>query len=361
MELNVKPFEYVRPASVKEAINAALNPGAMYMGAGTNLLDLMKGEVIRPSRLVDITHLPDLNNIEVLANGDTRIGALVRNGDLARNDAFAKNYPAVTEAILAGASGQLRNAATVGGNIMQRTRCSYFYDIASACNKRDPGAGCDARNGENRNAAIMGWSRSCIATHPSDFCVAMVALGAVAEVAGKAGTRDMPLTELHLLPGDTPHVENVLAPGELVVAIRLPRDAAAFAAHSRYLKVRERTSYAFALVSVAASLKIENARITEARIALGGVAAKPWRVSDAEALLVGAPIDEASFTEAAEAMFKDAEPSGDNAYKIALGKKAVIRCLSLAAAGTPDKLPALPASVFAAKPEGYIPTGDHDV
>src|SRR6478609_2176008 len=229
----MKTFDYVRPATVREAVAAASAPGAAYLAAGTNLLDLMKGGVTRPSRLVDISHLPGLDRIEDLADGGVRIGALVRNADLARDRAFARRFPAVAEALLSGASAQLRNAATVGGNLLQRTRCAYFYDVASACNKRELGSGCDARGGENRLHAVIGWSESCIATHPSDFCVPLVALDAVVEIEGRAGRREIPLEKFHRLPGDTPERESMLAPGELIVAVRLPAQAAQFDAHAR--------------------------------------------------------------------------------------------------------------------------------
>src|SRR5438128_10912981 len=222
----MKTFEYVTPASVSDAIAAASLPGSAYLAAGTNLVDLMKGGVSRPDRLVDVTRLPGLDRIEPLAGGGLRIGALVRNADLAHAVTFAKAYPAVAEALLSGASAQLRNAATVGGNLLQRTRCPYFYDVASACNRRAPGSGCDARHGENRLHAVLGWSESCIATHPSDFCVALAALDAVVEIEGQAGRREVALEEFHLLPGTTPERESVLAPCELVVAVRLPGAAA---------------------------------------------------------------------------------------------------------------------------------------
>src|ERR1700731_611400 len=284
----MKTFDYFRPATISDAVAAAAEPGAAYLAAGTNLLDLMKGGVTGPSRLVDVTRLPGLDRIERLPDGGIRIGALVRNADLAHDPDFAKSYPAVAEALLSGASAQLRNAATVGGNLLQRTRCSYFYDPASACNKRQPGTGCDARGGENRLHAVLGWSESCIATHPSDFCVPLAALDAVIDIEGQAGRREVPLEEFLLLPGTTPERESVLAPGELVVAVRLPGAAARFAAHARYLKLRERTSYAFAVVSAAACLLIEDGVIAEARLALGGVAAKPGRTRDAEMALAGA-------------------------------------------------------------------------
>src|SRR5499433_3885518 len=254
----MKSFDYVRPATVREAVAAAAEPGAAYLAAGTNLLDLMKGGVTRPNRLVDITHLPDLDHVEDLADGSVRIGALVRNAGLAHDRKFARRFPAVAEALLSGASAQLRNAATVGGNLVQRTRCAYFYDVASACNKRSPGAGCDARGGDNRLHAVLGWSQSCIATHPSDFCAPLVALDSVVEIEGQAGRREVALEEFHLLPGTTPERETVLMPGELVVAVRLPGASTRFAAHARYIKLRERTSYAFAVVSAAACLNIKD-------------------------------------------------------------------------------------------------------
>jgi xanthine dehydrogenase YagS FAD-binding subunit len=343
----MKTFDYVRPATIREAVAAASEPGATYLAAGTNLLDLMKGGITRPSRLVDISHLPDLDRIEDLPDGGVRIGALVRNADLARNRSFARRFPAVAEALLSGASAQLRNAATVGGNILQRTRCAYFYDAASACNKRDPGAGCDARGGDNRLHAVMGWSESCIATHPSDFCVPLVALDAVVEVEGRIGRREIPIETFHRLPGDAPDRENLLETGEMIVAVRLPTQAAQFAAHARYLKVRERTSYAFAVVSAAAALRIESGAIADARLALGGVAMKPWRAREAERLLAGKRADASIFRRAAEQALVDARPSGGNDFKIELVRRIAVRALTLAAAGTPERLPALPASLFA--------------
>jgi xanthine dehydrogenase YagS FAD-binding subunit len=343
-------FEYVRPATVAEAVAAASQPASAYLAAGTNLLDLMKGGVSRPERLVDVTRLPGLDRIERLTDGGMRIGALVRNADLAHDPDFSRRYPAVAEALLSGASAQLRNAATVGGNLLQRTRCPYFYDTASACNKREPGSGCDARGGDNRLHAVLGWSEHCIATNPSDFVVPLVALDAVVETEGAAGRREIALEAFHRLPGEEPHRETVLEPGELIVSVRLPAEAAPFAANARYLKVRERTSYAFAVVSAAAALRTEGARITEARVALGGVALKPWRARAAEAVLAGQPAGMALFRRAAEAALADAAPSGDNAFKIELARRVVVRALALAAAGTPDRLPALPASPFASAP-----------
>ena len=349
----MKTFDYVRPATVREAVAAAAEPGAVYLAAGTNLLDLMKGDITRPSTLVDIGHLPGLDRIEDLSDGGVRIGALVRNADLAHDRTFARRFPAVAEALLSGASAQLRNAATVGGNLLQRTRCAYFYDAAGACNKREPGSGCDARRGDNRLHAVLGWSESCIATHPSDFCVPLVALDAVVEIEGKAGRREIPLETFHRLPGDAPDRESMLEPGEMIVAVRLPAEAAKFAAHARYLKVRERTSYAFAVVSAAAALRVQGGTIADVRLALGGVAMKPWRARDAERILAGAKLngssaDAASFHRAAEAALAQAKPSGDNGFKIELARRIVARTLALAAAGTPERVPALPASPFAA-------------
>ena len=341
-------FEYVRATTVGEAVSAAAQPGAAYLAAGTNLLDLMKGGVSKPNRLVDITHLPGLDRIEDLPDGSVRIGALVRNAELAHNRNFARRFPAVAEALLSGASAQLRNAATVGGNLLQRTRCAYFFDPASACNKRNPGSGCDAIGGDNRLHAILGWSAKCIATHPSDFCVALAALDAVVEIASRAGRREIPLEAFYRLPGDTPDRETVLEPGEMIVAVRLAAGAALFAAHARYLKVRDRMSYAFAIVSAAAALRFEQGVIAEARIAMGGVALTPWRAREAEQILAGARPDTGLFQRAARVALADARPSGDNAFKIELARRVVARALALAAAGTPERTPALPASPFAA-------------
>lgn len=344
-------FDYVRPATVADAVAAASAPGAAYLAAGTNLLDLMKGGIAHPHRLVDVTRLPGLDRIEHLADGGFRIGALVRNADLAHDPDFAISCPAIAEALLSGASAQLRNAATVGGNLLQRTRCAYFYDAASACNRRAPGTGCDARDGENRLHAVLGWSEACIATHPSDFCVPLVALDAIVEIEGKAGRREISVESLHRLPGDTPEQESVLEAGDLIVALRLPGEAVKFARHARYLKIRERTSYAFAVVSAAAALRFDDdGTLGEARLALGGVAAKPWRSREAEQLLAGRRPDAASFADAAEAALADARPSGDNGFKIELARRIIARTLMLAASGTPQRLPALPASPFSLAP-----------
>lgn len=346
----MKPFTYLKPSSIAEAVKAAAEPGSSYMAAGTNLLDLMKIGAARPQKLIDITGLPGLDGIEWLGDNGVRIGSMVRNSDLAYDTRFANAFPAVAEALLSGASAQLRNAATVGGNLMQRTRCAYFQDTASACNRREAGSGCDALHGENRLHAVLGWSDHCIATHPSDFCVPLVAFDAVVEVEGPNGHREIPLEDLHCLPGETPEIETILGPGELIVALRIPAEAAAFSGNSRYLKLRERTSYTFAVVSAAAALEVSDGKITSARLALGGVAAKPWRARKAEASLVGTPASLDSFEEAAELALADAKPSGANAFKIELARRIVKRALTLASEGTPEVMPALPASPFSTNP-----------
>lgn len=354
----MKSFDYVRPATIADAVAAAAVPGSAYLAGGTNLLDLMKGGAARPDRLVDVTRLPGLDRIEPTGDGGLRIGALVRNADLAWAPDVARRFPAVAEALLSGASAQLRNAATVGGNLVQRTRCAYFTDTASACNKRAPGTGCAAQGGEARMHAVLGWSEACIATNPSDFCVALAALDAVVEIAGGDGHREVPLEAFHRLPGDAPDRDSVLRPGDLIVALRLPAAAAAFAGHARYVKVRERTSFAFAVVSTAVALRLDGDTVAEARIALGGVAAKPWRARAAETVLAGARLGSDAFADAARAAaataLADAAPSApDNAFKIELARRVVTRALMLAAAGTPARVPALPASPFASVPGAH--------
>ncbi len=338
-------FDYFRPSSIAEALQAAAGGQAAFLAGGTNLLDLMKGGVTRPEKIIDISRLPGLDRVETMADGSIRIGALVRNSDLAYHPEIAARLPSVAEALLSGASGQLRNAATAGGNVMQRTRCSYFYDPASACNKHAPGSGCGARGGDTRSAAVLGWSEHCIATQPSDFCVPMAAFDAVVEIAGANGNREVPLEDFHLLPGKTPEKETALEAGEMIVALRVPPQAASFAGHSRYLKLRDRTSYAFAIVSVAASLRFDGETISEARLALGGVALKPWRAPEAERLLSGCPANEAAFVQAADAALFGAKPAGENGFKIELGRRLIVRALHEAAKGTPNPLPALPGSV----------------
>jgi len=344
----MKRFDYVRPADIAQAVAAGARPGAVYLAGGTNLLDLMKTGTSRPDTVVDVTRLPGLDAIERLADGGWRIGALVRNAALAGDAAFAADFPAVAEAVLAGASGQLRNMATMGGNLVQHTRCHHYVDPASPCNRRSPGEGCTALGGDTRGHAVLGWSEHCIATNPSDLAVPLAAFDAVVETHGPAGAREIPLVAFHRLPGDTPARETALEPGELVVAVRLP--AAGFAGHQRYLKVRDRTSYAFAVVSVAAALRLEGGVIAEARVALGGVAARPWRAAAAEAVLRGAAPAADLFRRAGEAALADAVAVGGNAFKIALARRVVARALALAAAGSPARLPALPASVFAPAP-----------
>jgi len=327
-------FQYVRASTVAEAIKLkAAKPAARFIAGGTNLLDLMKEHVERPSQLIDITRLP-LKRVEETADGGVRIGALVPNSDLAYHPLIEKRYPIVSSAILAGASQQLRNMASVGGNLMQRTRCAYFYDGATPCNKRAPDSGCSAMEGQNRGHAILGASQSCIATYPSDMCVALAALDARVLVAGLSGERTMPLTDFHRLPGDKPHLDNNLGEAEIITAVELPPRG--FDTHYSYLKIRDRLSYAFALISVAAALELEGGTIKEARLALGGVAHKPWRDTDAEAALRGQPANEASFARAADVVLRDARPHTHNAFKVELARRAIVRTLTQAARATPQ-------------------------
>lgn len=341
----MKPFDYIRPSSLDEAL-AAWAPGSAYLAGGTNLLDLMKTGALTPHRVIDISRIGLLQDITERNDGSFRIGALVKNSDLARDEAIGQSFPLVAEALLSGASGQIRNAATVAGNLLQKTRCAYYQDPLSACNRRDPGSGCAAKEGVNENLAILGWSDACIATHPSDFAVALAALDATVEIAGPEGARSLPFDGFHLLPGSTPERETLLEPGELITAITIPAGSAAFRHHARYLKIRERTSFAFALVSAAAGLTLDGGTITGARIALGSVAAAPWRRAEAEAALVGKPAQAESFARAAAILLKDAHASGGNDWKIELARRTVIRALTMAADGTPAARPALPASVF---------------
>lgn len=325
----MNPFSYARPNSVEDAIRQ-FRPDSRYIAGGTNLLDLMKENVTRPSQLIDITQLP-LADIEETADGGLRIGALVSNADLAWHPLVEQRYPLLSQAILAGASPQLRNMATTGGNLLQRTRCYYFYDSTTPCNKREPGTGCSARDGLNRIHAIVGHSDACIAVHPSDMCVAMAALDAVVHVQGPQGERRIAFADFHRLPGDTPERDNTLVDGELITAVELP--AQNFSAHSRYLKLRDRASYAFALVSVAAALDMDGNTVRGARIAMGGVAHKPWRKAEAEAALVGKRADEAAFTDVADVLLQGASGFEHNAFKIELGRRAIVRALTDAAKG----------------------------
>jgi xanthine dehydrogenase YagS FAD-binding subunit len=325
----MNPFTYTRADDVWTAVReVAADRSARFIAGGTNLLDLMKENVERPSRLIDITHLP-LGEIQSSGSGGLRLGALATNTDVAYHPEVERRYPLLSAAILAGASPQLRNMASVGGNLMQRTRCSYFYDTGTPCNKRVPGTGCSAIDGLNRYHAILGTSEHCIATHPSDMCVALAALEAVVHVAGPAGERAIPFAEFHRLPGDTPHIDTNLDATEIITAVDLP--ARGFADHHAYVKVRERASYAFALVAVAAALEMDGETIAEARIALGGVAHKPWRGPEAEALLRGRPATPETARRAAETLVSAARGFGDNDFKLELARRAIVRAVGLAA------------------------------
>lgn len=321
----MKPFAYLRATEQGTAISTVSGDlNSKFIGGGTNLLDLMKDNVEQPDRLVDINALP-LAKIETTSNG-VRIGAMARNSDVAYDATIRDRFPLLSEALLAGASPQLRNMATMGGNLMQRTRCYYFYDTTMPCNKRQPGSGCAAIQGFNRIHAILGSSEQCIATHPSDMCVALAALDAVIRVQGVNGERQIPIGEFHRLPGETPQIDTTLQHGELITAIELPN--LAYGKRSHYLKVRDRASYAFALVSVAVAMDIENGTIKSARVALGGVAHKPWRATEAEKVLVGANANPQTFQAAAEATVKAATPQKHNRFKVELAKRAIVRALT---------------------------------
>lgn len=322
----MRPFKYVRATDLNAAARAvAANPRAKFLAGGTNILDLMKVDVERPDELVDLTRL-ELKEIKTAQGGGVSIGALATNTETANHPLIRQSYPLLTQAIVAGASAQLRNMATNGGNLLQRTRCQYFYDTATPCNKREPGTGCGAREGLNRIHAIFGWSEKCVATYPGDMANALYALDAVVRVRGAAGReRTIPIDEFHRLPGDTPEKDNNLQHGELIVAIELPTSN--FAKGSYYLKVRDRASYAFALVAVAAALELDGDTIRQARVVLGGVAHKPWRSREAEAALSGKPASEDSFRRAAEVALNDAKPLAHNAFKVELGKRAIVRAL----------------------------------
>lgn len=320
----MKPITYARAADVPEALRLG-TAGAAFLGGGTNLVDLMRETVARPDRLVDVTGLSEA--IEETDGGGLMIGAAARNTALAEHRVVRNRYPALTRAILAGASAQIRNMATVGGNLLQRTRCTYFYDTdGSRCNKRAPGSGCDAIKGFNRIHAILGASPACVATHPSDMNVALAALDATVHLQSTGGKRTLPFTELHRLPGDHPEFDTLLEPGELITAVELA--PLPFAANSTYRKVRDRSSYAFALVSVAAALQMDGDTVGDVRIALGGVAHKPWRALKAEAALRGGPATEQAFREAAESELADARPLRDNGFKIELAKRTLTAVLS---------------------------------
>ena len=324
------PFAYSKPAAIDEAVRLA-GPDSLFIAGGTNLVDLMKENLVRPKRLIDINALP-LRDVTATADGGLRIGALVGNAELAWHPEIERRYPLLAQALLSGASPQVRNMASAGGNLLQRTRCHYFYDAQVPCNKREPGSGCPAREGLNRNHALFGASEHCVAVHPSDFCVALAALDAQVVIIGPQGERRVPMSDFHRLPGDTPQRDTILEPGELILAIELP--AAGFAGHHAYLKLRDRASFAFALVSIAAALELdEGGQIRQARIALGGVAHKPWRRADVEASLVGQPATPEHFAAAAELLLKDAQPLAHNAFKVELARRAVVRALTTAAEG----------------------------
>jgi xanthine dehydrogenase YagS FAD-binding subunit len=324
-------FAYTRASDIADALRrASAEPHAKFIAGGTNLIDLMKEDVERPTRLIDITHLP-LREIEETPDGGLKIGALVPNTDLAYHPLVERRYPLLARAILAGASQQLRNMASTGGNLLQRTRCHYFYDTATPCNKRAPASGCSALAGVNRQHAILGTSLDCIATHPSDMCVALAALDATVHVQGAGGERSIAFGDFHRLPGNTPQRDTNLQPGEMITAITLPEQG--FAAHHAYLKLRDRASYAFALVAVAAALELDGGTIREARLALGGVAHKPWRDLSVEALLRGKSAEKAVYVQAADLMLRDAKGHGHNDFKIELARRAIVRALSQAAGG----------------------------
>lgn len=327
-------FQYARAADVADAVRLiAAEPTAKFIAGGTNLVDLMKDDIERPSRLIDISRLP-LKTVEEMADGGLRIGALVPNSDLAYHPLIAQRYPLLASAILAGASAQLRNMASTGGNLLQRTRCYYFYDTATPCNKREPGSGCSAVSGLNRMHAILGTSESCIAVHPSDMCVALAALEATVRAAGPNGERTIAFADFHRLPGDTPQRDTNLQPDEIVTAVELPPRG--FAENFSYLKNRDRLSYAFALVSAAAALELDGGTIRQARLALGGVAHKPWRDTRAEASLRGQRPDHAAFAQAADIVLHDARGFAHNAFKIKLARRTIVRALMQAAQGTPQ-------------------------
>jgi xanthine dehydrogenase YagS FAD-binding subunit len=330
----MRRFDYIRVETVDQAVAAlASSVDARALAGGTNLVDLMKYDVAIPGRVVDINRLP-LRDIAEVEGGGLRVGALVSNAALAWDSRIEAHWPLLSSAILAGASPQLRNAATTGGNLLQRTRCVYFYDRQMPCNKREPGSGCPAIAGANRQHAVLGASESCIAVHPSDMCVALSALDAKVHVVGPDGPRVIAFADFHRLPGDRPDLDNTMRHGELIVAVELPK--AEFGRHHTYLKLRDRLSYAFALVAVAAALRLEDGRIVEARVALGGVAHKPWRDRAAEASLVGAAADTAAFARFAETLLAPARGYGHNDFKIGLARRAIVRALGQAASGTPQ-------------------------
>lgn len=326
----MRPFAFKRPAGAEAAVKlVAANKDARFIAGGTNLIDLMKEGIDRPNELVDISRIP-LNLIRSLGGNGVSIGALAKNTDTANHPLIRQGFPLLTQAILSGASPQIRNMATNGGNLMQRTRCAYFYDLGTPCNKRQPGSGCSAKDGLNRYSAIFGWSDSCVAVHPSDMCVALAALDATVKIRTVDGQeRKMNFTAFHRLPGDRPDVDNSLSHGEMIVSIDIPKNN--FAANSYYLKVRDRASYAFALVSVAAALEISGGVIRQVRIAIGGVAHRPWRAEASERMLAGKKPEAALFQQAAEVAVQDAKPLSENAYKVRLVQRSIAKALGRAA------------------------------
>lgn len=320
------PFRYERGSDIARVVASANgDPSAEFLAGGTDMLQLLKDDVRRPSRLIDLTALQGLDKIEVGAQG-LRFGALVKMADAADHPAVRENYPVIAEALLASASPQIRNMATIGGNLLQRTRCVYFRDHGTACNKREPGSGCGALHGENRLHAVLGGGDHCIATHPSDLAVALVALDAMVVTERQGGGRRIPIDGFHLLPGTTPQRETALDPGELIVAVEVP--ALPYGHRSHYLKVRDRASFEFALASAAVAADVENGRIREARVALGGIATKPWRAREAEQALMGRPFAAASFESAAAQALATAQPAEHNKYKIPLAQRTLVRALS---------------------------------
>jgi xanthine dehydrogenase YagS FAD-binding subunit len=327
-------FQYTRASDVADAVRQIANdPTAKFVAGGTNLIDLMKIDVERPTKVIDINRLP-LKQVEGIQGGGLRIGALVRNSDLAYHPLIEQRYPVLASAVMAGASQQLRNMASTGGNLLQRTRCYYFYDTATPCNKREPGSGCSAINGHNRMHAILGTSDACIATHPSDMCVALAMLEAKVHVTDASGDRVIAFADFHRLPGDTPQRDTNLNSGEIITAVELPPQG--FATNYTYLKIRDRLSYAFALVSVAVGLELDGDTIKEGHFALGGVAHKPWRDPQAEAALRGQPANAATFARAAEVLLRDARGYEHNTFKIDLARRCIVRALSQATRGTPQ-------------------------
>jgi xanthine dehydrogenase YagS FAD-binding subunit len=324
----MQPFSFFQARNQDDAVVQLGQSGAVAIAGGTTLVDLMKLDVQSPAHLVDINSVP-LSRIETLSDGGLRIGAMVRNSDLAHDQAIMKQYPVLSQALLSGASAQLRNMATTGGNLMQRTRCYYFRDPAyAACNKRTPGSGCAALEGFNRIHAVLGGSEHCVATHPSDMAVALVALDAVVHIVGPQGERRVPIEEFHKLPGSTPHIETAVQNGELITYVTLPKSS--FAQRSAYVKLRDRASYEFALASAAVAVDLNGSTIRAARVALGGVATKPWRSHEAEQALTGAASNTETFRAAAEAALKSAKPLRYNAFKIELAKMAIVRALNQA-------------------------------